>query len=73
MPYFIFLKDDNGFILENELFIVMSKFRGGLTEEDIHAMVRRVDKDNDGKINKKGWIFVFIFDKHKYLTSLIYL
>ena len=46
--------DNNGFITENELYQVMTRFRGGVTREEIDKMVRGCDHDQDGKINKSG-------------------
>lgn len=34
--------------------IVMSRFRGGVTKDEINRMIKNCDHDNDGKINKKG-------------------
>jgi Ca2+-binding EF-hand superfamily protein len=49
-----FDSDQSGHISEEELFKAMSRFRGGITKADIHRMVAKIDKDNDGKINYKG-------------------
>jgi hypothetical protein len=38
----------------------MTNFRGKLTNEDILKMINAVDKDSDGKINKKGYPFKLI-------------
>ena len=32
----------------------MGMFNAGMTKEDINNIVKSIDKDNDGKINKKG-------------------
>lgn len=49
-----FFKDNSGFITESELYQVMTRFRGGVTKEEITNMVNNCDKDSDGKINKRG-------------------
>jgi len=32
----------------------MTRFRGGVTREEVDRMVRGCDHDSDGKINKNG-------------------
>jgi Ca2+-binding EF-hand superfamily protein len=49
-----FDSDKNGYITENELYQVMTRFRGGVTREEVDRMVRGCDHDSDGKINKNG-------------------
>ena len=51
------LLDGSGYITEEELFIVMTRFRGAVTKEEINKMVQKIDKDNDKRINKKGESF----------------
>ena len=46
--------DGSGFITEQELLQVMSKFRGGVTLAEIKNMINRCDKDSDVRINKNG-------------------
>ena len=59
------LLDGSGYITEEELFIVMTRFRGAVTKEEINKMVQKIDKDNDKRINKKGEGF------YKYILSVI--
>ena len=35
----------------------MTRFRGSVTKDEISKMVKKLDKDNDHKINKKGLCF----------------
>ncbi len=51
-----FDKDNSGHITEDELFEVMSKFRGGLSPQDVKKMVKAIDKDGNGKINVDEFI-----------------
>ena len=32
----------------------MGMFKAGMSKDDIKNIVKKIDKDNDGKINKKG-------------------
>jgi Ca2+-binding EF-hand superfamily protein len=48
--------DKSGYISEDELFSAMSKFRNTITKNEIQKLIQFIDKDNDGRINKKGKI-----------------
>jgi Ca2+-binding EF-hand superfamily protein len=44
-----------GFITEEELFVVMNKFRK-VSKDDVKKMVKAVDTDSNGKISINGML-----------------
>ena len=53
--------DHNGSISLDELFKVMSEFRGNLTLEETKQLIAKIDKDNSGTVNIAGECFLFLF------------
>lgn len=47
----VFDVDKDGFITKGELRQVMNRLGENLTDEQLDAMIREADLDNDGKIN----------------------
>ncbi|CAF0966943.1 unnamed protein product [Brachionus calyciflorus] len=58
-----FDQDKSGYISEEELLLVMNRFKGNVNKADIQRMLQSVDKDKDNKINKKEFIAVILSNK----------
>ncbi|KAJ2251480.1 hypothetical protein GGI13_003819, partial [Coemansia sp. RSA 455] len=52
----IFDKDNNGFINKSELHLAMANLGETMTDEEIDAMIREADSDNDGHIDFKEFV-----------------
>lgn len=51
-----FDNDFSGYISADELFTVMSRFKSGITKDDVKKMIKSIDSNNDGKISIDGKI-----------------
>lgn len=53
--------NDDGFIISDELVLVMKIFGGKIyLKKEIDDMIKEVDVDVDGKVNYKGMIVILI-------------
>ncbi|RNA38039.1 calmodulin [Brachionus plicatilis] len=59
-----FDQDKSGYISEEELLMVMTRFKGNITISDVQKMIQAVDKDRDNRINKKEFIAVVLNQKY---------
>ncbi|MEY3220204.1 MAG: hypothetical protein RIT27_1561 [Pseudomonadota bacterium] len=49
--FMAFDKDNNGFLDKDELKGAFAPFKGGLTDEEIHALMVEADTNGDGQIS----------------------
>ena len=50
----VFDKDNNGFISQSELRLVMSNLGEKLTDDELEEMILEADIDGDGQVNYEG-------------------
>ena len=54
-----FDNDNSGFIDANELFEAIKKFNGSITKDQVKDIIKKIDKDNSGKISIDGMFRTF--------------
>jgi Ca2+-binding EF-hand superfamily protein len=57
-----FDSDFSGYISADELYAVMSRFKGDLTKDDVKKMVKSIDSNSDGKISIDGKVQIYTSD-----------
>ena len=68
-----FDNDNSGFIDANELFEAIKKFNGSITKDQVKDIIKKIDKDNSGKISIDGMFRKFCCKFGLYRNCYVFL